>query len=89
MTIRRKNSSSIRYGEELIEYEIHHRPAVTRRIHLELDEGGSLKVVAPRRMSRRAIRQEYPAAKSLPRCPFSHRSAVAAAGVTGAALCKR
>lgn len=38
-----------------IEYEIVHRPAVTRRIHLEIDEAGGLRVVAPRRMSKRAI----------------------------------
>lgn len=32
-----------------------HRPAVTRRLHLELGVGGGLQVVAPRRMSRRSI----------------------------------
>ena len=40
-----------------IEYEVAHRPAVTRRIHLEIDDRGRLRVVAPRRMSRRVIQQ--------------------------------
>ena len=39
----------------LIDYEIRHRPRVTRRIHLEINNAGDLRVVAPRRMSRRAI----------------------------------
>jgi len=56
MTSRRQIRNSIRHKDQLIEYEIHHRPAVTRRIHLELDDHGSLRVVAPRRMSRRSIR---------------------------------
>jgi predicted metal-dependent hydrolase len=43
------------YNDQLIEYQVHHRPAVTRRIHLELNEDGSLRIIAPRRMSRRAI----------------------------------
>lgn len=38
-----------------IEYEIVHRPAVTRRIHLELNPRGGLQVVAPRQMSKRFI----------------------------------
>ncbi len=38
-----------------IDYKVTHRPAVTRRIHLEIDDHGSLLVVAPRRMSRRVI----------------------------------
>lgn len=38
-----------------IEYEVGHRPTVTRRIHLEIDDGGELRVIAPRRMSRQAI----------------------------------
>jgi len=46
---------SIRYNDQLIDYEIAHRPAVTRRIHLEINDEGELRVVAPRRMSRRAI----------------------------------
>lgn len=40
---------------EVIDYEIVHRPAVTRRLHLELGDNGLLQVVAPRRWSRRAI----------------------------------
>ena len=38
-----------------IPYRIGHRPRVTRRIHLELYAEGGLLVVAPRRMSQRAI----------------------------------
>ena len=48
---------SIRHNDQFIDYEITHRPAVTRRIHLEIDEAGELKVVAPKRMSRRAIQK--------------------------------
>jgi predicted metal-dependent hydrolase len=40
---------------QVIEYEVVHRPRVTRCIHLELAEHGSLQVVAPRRMSKRVI----------------------------------
>lgn len=46
---------SIKNDGEVIDFEIVHRPAVTRRIHLELGEHGQLHVVAPRRMSKRAI----------------------------------
>ena len=42
---------------QVIEYEIQHRPRVTRRIHLETNEAGNLRVIAPRRMSRRAVHQ--------------------------------
>jgi len=42
----------IRYQGRLIAYEIAHRPRVTRRIHLELNERGRLRVVVPRRLSR-------------------------------------
>ena len=38
-----------------IDYEIAHRPRVTRRVHLEITDGGGLRVVAPRRMSRRDV----------------------------------
>jgi hypothetical protein len=38
-----------------IDYVVVHRPAVTRRIHLEIDARGGLQVVAPRRMSKRTI----------------------------------
>ncbi len=41
----------------MIEYDIIHRPAVTRRIHLEIDEDGALRVVAPQKMSRSAVRK--------------------------------
>jgi predicted metal-dependent hydrolase len=46
---------SISNKDQLIDYEIRHRPAVTRRIHLEINNEGDLQVIAPRRMSRRAI----------------------------------
>jgi predicted metal-dependent hydrolase len=42
----------IRHQGRLISYEIAHRPRVTRRIHLELNERGRLRVVVPRRLSR-------------------------------------
>jgi len=45
----------LQYDDQLIDYQIQHRPAVTRRIHLELNEDGSLRIIAPRRLSRRAI----------------------------------
>lgn len=45
----------LQYNKQLIEYQIQHRPAVTRRIHLELNDNGSLRIIAPRSMSRRAI----------------------------------
>jgi predicted metal-dependent hydrolase len=38
-----------------IDYEIGHRPTVTRRIHLEINDEGDLRVIAPRRMNRRDI----------------------------------
>jgi predicted metal-dependent hydrolase len=40
-----------------IEYTLAHRSRVTRRVHLELDEAGGLRVVKPRRMSRRAVQR--------------------------------
>ncbi len=46
---------SISTDGQVIEYEVVHRPAVKRRIHLELGGRGELQVVAPRRMSKRAI----------------------------------
>jgi predicted metal-dependent hydrolase len=46
---------SISNKDQTIDYEIRHRPAVTRRIHLEINDEGDLRVIAPRRMSRRAI----------------------------------
>lgn len=47
----------IRHEGRLIAYEIAHRKRVTRRIHLELNERGRLRVVAPRRLSHRDIHQ--------------------------------
>lgn len=55
MTPQRSRYGPIRLADQVIHYEIAHRPRVTRRIHLELSERGSLRVVAPRRMSQRAI----------------------------------
>jgi len=48
---------SIHHNDQAIEFDIVHRPAVTRRIHLEISQSGDLQVVAPRRMSRRSIRK--------------------------------
>jgi predicted metal-dependent hydrolase len=45
----------ISHKDRVIEYEVVHRPKVTRCIHLELAEHGTLQVVAPRRMSKRLI----------------------------------
>jgi predicted metal-dependent hydrolase len=46
---------SLHHDKQLIPYEIHHKPSVTRRIHLRAAPDGTLLVIAPRRMSRRAI----------------------------------
>jgi predicted metal-dependent hydrolase len=55
ITLKEYKIKPLQYNGQLIEYQIHHRPAVTRRIHLELNEDGSLRIIAPRRVSRRAI----------------------------------
>jgi predicted metal-dependent hydrolase len=47
----------IRLPDEEIEYELVHRPRVTRRIHLEIDPRGGLRVVAPRSISRQDIQR--------------------------------
>jgi predicted metal-dependent hydrolase len=52
MPLRAANPEPIRHAGRLIAYEIAHRPRVTRRIHLELNERGRLRVVVPRRLSR-------------------------------------
>ena len=39
-----------------LEYSITHRPRVTKRLHMELDEEGGLVVVAPRHWSKTQIR---------------------------------
>ena len=52
MPLRAANPEPIRHQGRLIAYEIAHRPRVTRRIHLELNERGRLRVVVPRRLSR-------------------------------------
>lgn len=55
ITLKNYQIKPLQYNDQFIEYQVHHRPAVTRRIHLELNEDGSLRIIAPRRMSRRAI----------------------------------
>lgn len=55
MSARNPSRGRISHDGRLIDYEIIHRPAVTRRIHLEIDNDGALQVVAPRRMSRKAV----------------------------------
>lgn len=55
MPLLRSRHGSISHDGQLIEFEIVHRAAVTRRIHLEINELGGLQVVAPRRMSIRDI----------------------------------
>lgn len=52
MPFRATTPEPIRHQGRLIAYEIAHRPRVTRRIHLELNERGRLRVVVPRRLSR-------------------------------------
>ena len=47
----------INTNDQVIDYEIRHRPAVTRRIHLEINGDGDLRVIVPRRMNRRAIQE--------------------------------
>ena len=46
---------TLEHNDQLIEYEIGHKPAVTRRIHLAANPEGGLRVIAPRRMSRGTI----------------------------------
>ena len=46
---------TISHNAQIIDYEIGHRTAVTRRIHLEINNEGDLQVIVPRRMSRRAV----------------------------------
>jgi predicted metal-dependent hydrolase len=53
----RPSYNRIRLLDNEIEYEIVHRPRVTRRIHLDIDARGGLLVVAPRSLSRREIRR--------------------------------
>jgi predicted metal-dependent hydrolase len=46
---------SIKTPSGPLEYTITHRPRVTKRLHMELDEKGGLVVVAPRHWSKRHI----------------------------------
>lgn len=43
--------------ETALQYTVSHRPRVTRRLHLELDENGGLVIVAPRNWSKALIRK--------------------------------
>jgi predicted metal-dependent hydrolase len=45
----------LQHNDQLIQYEIQHKPSVTRRIHLRAGPEGTLMVIAPKRMSRRDI----------------------------------
>jgi predicted metal-dependent hydrolase len=55
MTPPRSRYGPLRVDGQVIDYEVARRARVTRRIHLELGENGGLRVIAPRRMSRRDI----------------------------------
>jgi predicted metal-dependent hydrolase len=55
MTPPRSRYGPLRIDGQVIDYEVARRARVTRRIHLELGENGGLRVIAPRRMSRRDI----------------------------------
>jgi predicted metal-dependent hydrolase len=46
---------ALQHEDGVIPYRVRHRASVTRRIHLRTEEDGSLLIIAPRRMSRRAI----------------------------------
>jgi len=56
-TRRGPQRGSISHNGRLIDYEVSHRPAVRRRIHLEINAAGNLRVVAPKRMSPSAIQK--------------------------------
>ena len=49
------NSKRLQHKGQLIPYEVRHKPGVTRRVHLRAGPDGALLVIAPRRMSKRAI----------------------------------
>jgi predicted metal-dependent hydrolase len=46
---------SIKTSSGVLEYTVTHRPRITKRLHMELDEKGDLVVVAPRHWSKRHI----------------------------------
>lgn len=50
-------SSILKPRKPPMEYTVSHRPRVTRRLHLELDEDGGLVIVAPRNWSKALIRK--------------------------------
>ena len=55
MSSRRKQPGTIVHEGQALSYELVRRPRVTRNMYLELDDEGGLRVVAPRRMSGRAV----------------------------------
>jgi len=48
-------SGVLHHDDQLIPYQVQHKRTVTRRIHLRTAQDGSLLIIAPRRMSQRAI----------------------------------
>ena len=48
-------NKALHHQDQLIPYRIQHKPSVKRRIHLRAAPDGSLMVIAPQRMSKRAI----------------------------------
>ena len=50
-------TSILKARKSPLQYTVSHRPRVTRRLHLELDENGGLVVVAPRNWSSAQIRK--------------------------------
>jgi predicted metal-dependent hydrolase len=56
---------STKSRSDVLEYSIIHRPRVTKRLHMELDQHGGLVVVAPAHWSKRYIRSTL--AKNIPR----------------------
>ena len=51
----RKTPDTIVHDGQALSYELVRRPRVTRNVYLELADDGGLRVVAPRRMSGRAV----------------------------------
>jgi predicted metal-dependent hydrolase len=48
-------SKTLQHQDQLISYQVQHKPAVKRHIHLRAAPDGSLMVIAPQRMSKRSI----------------------------------
>jgi len=81
------NNKHLQHDGQLIPYEVQHKTAVTRRVHLRVGPDGALLVIAPKRMSRRAIHKmlqerahkvarflvdALDRQKELPRCDYIH-----------------